>query len=234
MNRKEFMDRLRELLKDIPEEEKEEALAYYESYFDEAGVEEENKVIQELESPEKVAATIKEDLLGNLPISLQKSQKDSKQQKQESENSYQNSGPEFSYREKKEEYEGNDRRSNIVLWIIIAIVTFPIWIGILGAAIGILAAIFGVLFGGLVTLIAVSGGLLISGIVLVCIGFAGCFSGGVAVGMMLLGIGLILTAIGLVFLIGTIWVCAKGIPAICREINKLFRKGSFRRKERVQ
>lgn len=35
MNRKEFMDQLEKLLSDISEDERREALDYYESYFDE-------------------------------------------------------------------------------------------------------------------------------------------------------------------------------------------------------
>lgn len=38
MNRKVFMERLRECLADISAEEREDALTYYESYFEEAGV----------------------------------------------------------------------------------------------------------------------------------------------------------------------------------------------------
>lgn len=63
MNRKVFMERLRECLADISAEEREDALTYYESYFEEAGVENEAQVIEELGSPEKVAENIKRDLL---------------------------------------------------------------------------------------------------------------------------------------------------------------------------
>ena len=62
MNRKVFMERLRECLADISAEEREDALTYYESYFEEAGVENEAQVIEELGSPEKVAENIKRDL----------------------------------------------------------------------------------------------------------------------------------------------------------------------------
>ena len=39
MNRQEFMRRLEQLLEGIPEEEKREAIAYYTSYFEDAGEE---------------------------------------------------------------------------------------------------------------------------------------------------------------------------------------------------
>ena len=53
MNRAQFMEQLEKLLSDISEEERREALEYYESYFDEAGPEKEASVIRELGSPER-------------------------------------------------------------------------------------------------------------------------------------------------------------------------------------
>ena len=61
MNRIEFMEALSGLLQDIPEEDRMDALKYYNDYFDDAGAENEKNVIDELESPEKVAAKIKAD-----------------------------------------------------------------------------------------------------------------------------------------------------------------------------
>ena len=46
----------------ISEEEKADALAFYRSYFEDAGEENEESVIAELESPEKVAQSIKKNL----------------------------------------------------------------------------------------------------------------------------------------------------------------------------
>ena len=62
MSRKEFMEQLARLLGGISESERQEALDYYNSYFDDAGPENEAAVIQELGSPGKVAAIIKADL----------------------------------------------------------------------------------------------------------------------------------------------------------------------------
>lgn len=62
MNRIEFMNQLKDLLREISAEEREEALQYYEDYFADAGEEHEAEVIRELGSPQKVAATIKADL----------------------------------------------------------------------------------------------------------------------------------------------------------------------------
>lgn len=59
MTRTEFMKQLQVLLSDISENEREEALQYYHDYFDDAGPEEEARILRELGSPEQVARKIK-------------------------------------------------------------------------------------------------------------------------------------------------------------------------------
>ncbi len=66
MDRKDFMKELEYLLQDIPEEEKEDAIAYYRDYLEDAGDEHEAEVISEFGSPERVAAIIRADLGGDL------------------------------------------------------------------------------------------------------------------------------------------------------------------------
>ena len=61
MNRAEYMAALRRALSVLPEEERANALRYYEEYFDDAGPENEAKAAQELGDPEKVAAQILAD-----------------------------------------------------------------------------------------------------------------------------------------------------------------------------
>ena len=64
MKRKEYMERLEQLLLVLPQEEREEALQYYSDYFDDAGIENEERVILELGSPEEVAAKIRAGFAG--------------------------------------------------------------------------------------------------------------------------------------------------------------------------
>ena len=61
MNRSEYMAALRRALSVLPEEERANALRYYEEYFDDAGPENERKVIADLGAPEAVAAQILAD-----------------------------------------------------------------------------------------------------------------------------------------------------------------------------
>lgn len=62
MNRTDFMGQLDRLLQDIPSAEREEALQYYNDYFDDAGRENEQAVIKALGNPARVAENIKRDL----------------------------------------------------------------------------------------------------------------------------------------------------------------------------
>ena len=55
------MSELRERLDRLPSDEREEALAYYEEYFDEAGPDREQDVLRELGSPASVASRIYAD-----------------------------------------------------------------------------------------------------------------------------------------------------------------------------
>lgn len=66
MRRAEFVKELEYLLQDIPSEDKEDAIAYYRDYLEEAGDEHEEESIREFGSPERVAAIIRADLEGRL------------------------------------------------------------------------------------------------------------------------------------------------------------------------
>ena len=48
MNREQFIAQLARLLQDLPPAERQEAIRYYQEYFDDAGEENEDAVIQEL------------------------------------------------------------------------------------------------------------------------------------------------------------------------------------------
>ena len=51
MNKNEYLDRLSKLLADISYEEHEEALSYYREYIEDAGIENEQRIIEELGTP---------------------------------------------------------------------------------------------------------------------------------------------------------------------------------------
>lgn len=59
MDKREYLAQLASHLKELTNEEFEDAMHYVEEYFDEAGIENEQRVIEELGSPAKYAAQIK-------------------------------------------------------------------------------------------------------------------------------------------------------------------------------
>ncbi|MCI5595413.1 MAG: DUF1700 domain-containing protein [Lachnospiraceae bacterium] len=222
MNRREFLEQLERLLSDISAEEREEALAYYRNYFDDAGEENEDAVIQELGSPGKVAAIIKADLEhGNREAG-----------------EYTDTGYEderFEDRQVPEErkrkgYEGKKdrKKSGWILLIILAVFTIPLWgsvgVGLLAAVFGVLAAIAGIVIGALAAGIC----LVVGGIALIVIGFANLVTS-VPVGLALLGAGMILLALGILFWVAFIWLAFWAFPRVCRLIAdtgyRIFHRG---------
>ena len=59
MNKKLFLDELHRLLSDLPPEERNQAIKYYEDYFEDAGPENEQAILKELGSPQELADQIK-------------------------------------------------------------------------------------------------------------------------------------------------------------------------------
>ena len=63
MSKNEFLNQLSILLSDVSPEEREEVLAYYREYIEDAGLENEESILEELGTPESVAAEIKSGML---------------------------------------------------------------------------------------------------------------------------------------------------------------------------
>ena len=219
MNRTEFMEKLRILLSDIEENEREEALEFYDHYFEDAGLENEQQVIRDLGSPEKVAKTIK-DGLGDT----------AGEQGEFTENGYSGYGEaekkEVGYPEKPSKRAGNGK---LILLLILAVfalpVLGPVFMGVAGGIFGIIVAATALLF----ALIIAGIGLLVAG--------AGVFAAAIAkvfvapaVGIILFGVALLLLGVGILVIILGIWVVSKAVPAIIRFIVKIVSK-IFKKKE---
>lgn len=66
MTKYEFLGDLSRLLSDLPDEERRQAMKYYEDYFADAGESREQDVLNELGSPDDIAGKIKSDLSENI------------------------------------------------------------------------------------------------------------------------------------------------------------------------
>lgn len=240
MNRIEFMTELAALLQDVPEEDRRDAMQFYNDYFDDAGEDKEGEVISELESPKKVAGKIKADLLGQ------------QAEKEYTENGCQDSGqagrdmpvrkePDVNtgggYQEYQYDGSGQDTQekkpwtSNILkVILIIAIVLvgapiiIPCTLAIILVVVAGIAALFSFFFAMVIGFVALT----IIGVVLVCAGLIALIPE-IAVGLALIGTGLILGVVGAIGTVAGVKLCIVVIPGICRGIVWIFRK-PFHRK----
>ena len=214
------MARLDELLADITQAEKDEALSYYEEYFEDAGEENEEEVIQSLGSPEKVAATIKAGLSEN-----------AQEEGEFSETGYTNS-----YYEVKDEVATVNKKKGLSGigtggWVIILILCLfalpilgPVLLGIAGTIFGLLVAAAAVIFAVLVTGVA----LIAAAVALVVAGFATLFATPI-VGVALIGAALLVAGIGILIAILGFWVVTKVVPPLLRGFVELIRKPFVRK-----
>lgn len=222
MKKEDFMRRLETLLADISEEERQEALAYYWSYFEDAGEENEERILRELESPEKVAATIKADL----KVDARKETGAFTERGYEDER-FAGSSQSMEIKKKPSQSKGwsssgadENRTLKIALIVVIAAVTSPIWISFLAGIVSFIAAAAGLAFGFIVAAVA----LYITGGVLFGVGIGQIAVGSIAVGFGLLGAAMFVWAVAILITVFCVWLCGKGIPWLCRCIESLWNK----------
>lgn len=119
----------------------------------------------------------------------------------------------------------------IALIVILAVLSSPIWLGILGGLFGGSVGLLAGLFGVFLAFLAVGVVMIVVGIALVVIGIVAMFGMPLG-GLCLVGVGLILVAFGLVFLWLTVLVVGTAIPALIRGIvnlcRRIFHKGGAR------
>ena len=208
MNRREFMDQLAKLLSDISPEERQEALEYYEGYFDEAGEERETEVIRELGSPGKVAAIIKADLREN--------GSDGGEYRTEDKASGYREGDGASSRAERGYHPRPKRGSGALILILILLVFLsPFITGTVGGVVGFIIALVMLPFMLVFGIGAVVVGLLIAGICVLTAGIGVC-PASPAVGILTVGIGCLLLALALVSLVFTVWLVTKALPALLK------------------
>lgn len=221
MNKEQFLLRLEQLLSDIPEDERTEALEYYQSYFEDAGVENEANVIEELGSPEKVAQSIREgvndrgeDTVDHPLVSK----------------TADTGGTGANWSDMKQKFQQKDKRSMWLLAIIVAVFTSPIWLGALGTLFGISISLVSVIAAIILTVVILAFVGLIVGLVLGLVGVIVFFTGHFGSGLMIFGGGLLLAALGCLCAALLIWMSKTVIPAMIGKVSDLMHHGLKRRK----
>lgn len=225
MNREEFMRELESLLQNLPATEREKAIQYYNEYFDDAGPENEQSVIEALGNPARVAENISPKINENrqelIAYPVNPGTEGGAQEQNAWENGAQNSVPQTSNVPKKEGMS----TGMIVLIVLLCILASPAILGVasagIGVAAGLIAGWFGLIIGFGITAVV----LLVVWIALVIAGIIGLFTRPF-VGMGLIGAGLLCGGVGLLFLMLTVAMAGIATPAICRFVVGLFRRES--------
>ena len=224
MNRSEFMKQLERLLQNVSPTEREEALQYYNDYFDDAGPENEKEVIEALGNPAKVAESIKRDLTGSGDVRTKASDR-ALIEYGKAQNTSQN----------QTQTEGKTSKTGLPTWVIVLLVVLlvlaspailGVGMGVLGVLVGVITAWFSMIFGFGVAALA----LLIVMFVMVVLGIICIFIDPLA-GVSLVGGGLLCGGIGILFLMLTVAMGGMATPAICKGIAGLFEKKHAEGKE---
>lgn len=216
-SKEEFLQCLEKLLSPLSETERNDAILYYSEYFDDAGIENEKVILAQLGSPKSVANKIISE--GGYIVEVKENTNEN-----ENNETKENIGNKnySTYEQKQTPFYKNP--TTLLLIIIIAIFTFPIWISVLGIIIGLLGAVFGIFMG----LVGVVIGLIVGGLA-TCVVGAVTIASSLFDGLLTLGVGLILFGIGLLMVPLIVKICTTIIPAIVRftiDVIKL----PFRRK----
>lgn len=225
MKRKDYIDRLEQLLLVLPWEEREEALQYYNDYFEDAGIENEEKVILELGSPEEVAAKIRAGYAGEHGEYSEQGFEDARfhyrqdivTEAERVEGTWEKvSGEETPVKSKK------TRNQNTNVWKVIAIIFLVLFAAPIILSIGI--ALVAVVAALLLSVLAVLGSVgiagfavLVAGIIVIAAGIAKTFLNP-PVGILAIGIGCILLAVGALLSWIIITVLVKTVPPTLRAI----------------
>lgn len=244
MNRMEFMNTLEELLSDISDSEREEAIQYYNDYFDDAGIENEQEVMDSLDSPRTVAETIKSGLAENAgegeftemgyrnaDNAAKKAvivREEKENDTEETESVYDTKIPETSAGKEKSGMSGGTIALIVILCIFAAPIVIPLVIGAVGVVLGIIIAVFGTILGLFVAAAATGLALLLAAVVLLAVGIAKLFAAPIA-GIGLAGAGLLCGGLGILGLMAGIWIISAFLPAFCKALGYIFSK-IFRRK----
>ena len=210
MNRTRFMRELEQLLKDLPDSERREAIQYYNDYFDDAGPENEAKVIQELGSPELVAHTIRTDTCENGEYTEHGYEDPSSNRRQDL-----SSVPLPESLKKPNLWKA---ACIILLCLILVPIIVPIFMAVILVLVSILIGILGITVG----IVAASIVLPLSGILLIGYGIWRLFLLP-GVGLTLGGVGCILLAVGILLFILTVWIIKVLLPLCLRAIISVIR-----------
>lgn len=221
MNRIDFMRRLELLLSDLPENERREAVQYYNDYFNDAGVENEEEVLESLGTPEEVAGSIREGL-----------REEAREKGEFSEKGFKQDGQKQEKKDAGDRYRTEGRKkgmsaSAVALIVICCLVASPVLIP-LAITLIVVLAVLGAVFISLVLVFLLVGVVcIVSGVIAFFGSLTELF---LAPASAVMGIGMSLIAVGAGILLTMllVFVISKIFPAaFCKTadwVSSLFHK----------
>ena len=202
MNKYEFLSQLRNELSSVSQEERDAAMSYYEEFFSDAGEENEQAVIASLGSPHDLAQSI-----------ISENSKDAQPQT-EFENESNNSG--FTPPPTQAQRTGMTGGQTALI-IILAILSLPIWIGLLSAVFGIVAGLFGAFIG-------ITAALAACVVIFLSVAVAFFVNGAFEAGIFSLGFSLFCAGLFPLAIVPLCKLLVKLVKVCCQGIASLFRK----------
>ncbi len=224
MNRTEYMSRLAELLADMPAEDREDALNYYNEYFDAGGPENEEANIASLGSPEDLARTIRLASSDAAVIDGEFTETGFSTKETDTRDvpdKY------TQVAERDEDVSGKNKKifgidingNNILLFIIIILIAGPVLFGVFGTVVGVLFGLISGLIGIIGGLFATAFSGVIGGVYGVVIAAFNIFHSPFGA-LTVLGFSLIGIALGLMLFSAAIWFCSKLLPMAVKWVIK--------------
>lgn len=248
MRRVEFMRELSNLLQDLSDADREEALRYYNDYFEDAGPENEEAVAEELGTPEKVAAMIKAGLLeddktqGSFTDTGYTDERFSGDERMPGPYESGRSGERGTFRRTEEDDpyhytsqpEPHKKKRRKGIWKLLLIVLLALCaLPILAPLLIVLAVVLLVL---IVTAVVIVLAFALSGIAIVISGILALGSGIAklflvpATGLFICGAALLVIALGIIVAWGMWWLLFKVLPPVLNALIRILRR-PFERKE---
>lgn len=229
MNRAEFMRQLESLLQNISLTERQEALQYYNDYFDDAGAENEQAVIEALGTPARVAENIKRDLYG---AGYGAEEYHRSPVKGRELGTYRGDACSGASASPAGETAGGKKKLSpgwIALIVILCILASPVLLGVAGGILGVALSALGTVAGLILGWFGLIAGFGVAAVVLILLMllFLGLGFGSLYyspwIGMMLLGGGLICGGVGILFLMLTVAMAGIITPAVFHGLERLWR-----------
>lgn len=232
MNRDEFMAQIARLLVDMPENERMEAIRYYNDYLDEAGVENEEKAIEELGDPREIAANIKADLQENdfsqkQTVNHPPAEKAERRTQSETQSERKTQTEDGMQMAGNMQTGGNAQKGKWILILLLVILASPVLLGVAGGLLGVILGLGGALLGIIFACLSTGVSLILGGIALIVKGIWNLFHLP-ALGMAGVGGGLICGAVGILLLLLFGWFTFQMIPRIWRTC-KIFVSGRIQK-----